>query len=191
VNRVRYKLINEGITFFLSDREVTNYDDGGRLGLKTEGNIILDYGLLNKVQSGTFPIVINGHPIILNLTVVESDYGFTVQTIANGYLFEVSYIDELDKYKVYRGVVKNFKHIVKEHPPLLEWHVLESKELLNQLTLTVGADDPDVLDNPNTLEEINRLAGRMGYFKQIGVDNIQTFGQNELTRRTLRFEKIT
>ena len=52
-----------------------------------------------------------------------------------------------------------------------------------------AVDDPSDLVDPRALAEIDRLAGREGYLTRIRMDGVMTFGQNELARRTLYYER--
>lgn len=70
--------------------------------------------------------------------------------------------------------------------PEPQWHVLESRACLE---LTVAADDPSDLVDPRVLAEIDRLAEREGYLTRVRMDGIMTYGQNELARRTLYYER--
>jgi hypothetical protein len=70
--------------------------------------------------------------------------------------------------------------------PEPQWHVFDSRLCLE---LTVAADDPFVLNDPQVIEEIDRLAGREGYLTRVRVDSVMTYGQNELARRTLYYER--
>ncbi|MFC5700573.1 hypothetical protein ACFPVX_04695 [Cohnella faecalis] len=67
-----------------------------------------------------------------------------------------------------------------------QWHVLESRACLE---LTLAADDPSDLVDPRVLAEIDRLAGREDYLTRVRMDGVMTFGQNELARRTLYYER--
>lgn len=186
---MRYKNVGDTITFFLSEREVSNYDDG-RLGLKTEGNVIVDYGRPFKVQDGTYPIVVNGHHIDLSLKVGETDSGYVAKAVANGYPFEVTSTEELNKYQVYRGIVRHLKHIAKEPAPRTDdWHVLEVTEHHNELYMIVAADDPDAIEAVQTIEAIDRYAEEKGFTQRKSIGLIQRFGQNELARREFRYAR--
>ncbi|MCK9857595.1 hypothetical protein [Paenibacillus sp. ATY16] len=72
--------------------------------------------------------------------------------------------------------------------PQPQWHVFDTRLCLE---LTVAADDPFVLNDPQVIEEIDRLAGREGYLTRVRMDGVMTYGQNELARRTLYYERHT
>lgn len=67
-----------------------------------------------------------------------------------------------------------------------KWNLLESRACLE---LTVAADDPSDIVDPNVFAEIDHLAGREGYLTRVRMDGVMTFGQNELARRTLYYER--
>jgi len=70
--------------------------------------------------------------------------------------------------------------------PEPQWHVFDTRLCLE---LTVAADDPSDLDDPGVLAEIDRMAGREGYLIRVRMDGVMTYGQNELARRTLYYER--
>jgi hypothetical protein len=104
---MRFKIEQDGIHFFLSDREVEKY------GLRAE-NVIKDNDMPFKMTDGNHVIHLNGLPLSLQSQVAETESGYKVEVRSNGHTFAVEKITEINKYDVFRHLAKNYRNIVKK-----------------------------------------------------------------------------
>ncbi|MNW28104.1 hypothetical protein D3C74_49160 [compost metagenome] len=108
---MRFKVEQNGINFFLSDREVQNYDEGRKL--TTDNNLIEDEDMGFKLGDEDAKLIrINGQPILIKSRVQNTSAGSIADIEANGYPFRFSKIMEITKYDLFRYLVRHFKRIV-------------------------------------------------------------------------------
>lgn len=105
---MRFKIEGEVINFFLSKREVDRYSGFGELSAE---NALIDNDMPFKVEDkGKYLISINGKQIELEThTNFNPDKGYVVDVLANGFEFSFSKIHEINKYDLFRELVKQYK----------------------------------------------------------------------------------
>lgn len=102
---MRFKIEDDGIHLFLSEREVQKY------GLLDE-NVIQDQGMPFKMIDGNHAIEINGRRLKFESIASETDKGFLVEMSAYGHKFHVEKINEINKYDCYRMLIREYQYIV-------------------------------------------------------------------------------
>lgn len=103
---MRFRLKNNEIHFFLSDREVEKY----QCDLKKENTIggIEEF----KLQEGKHTVKVNDIEVDINVQIVEENVGYRAIVSSDKHEFSFHKIKEISKYDLFRNLVANLRFMV-------------------------------------------------------------------------------
>lgn len=103
---MRFRLKNNQIHLYLSDREVERYQSG----LKKENVIggIKDF----ELQEGQHTVKINNIEVQVNVKIQEEQVGYKAVVTSDKHKFSFHKIKPITKYDLFRNLVANLRFIV-------------------------------------------------------------------------------